>query len=221
MHDLLNYLKNPLYNSSREPRIKYFLFLFFIFFLAALLFGIISKIICTQFHIEYILLSKVEINSLKLILVGIILAPISEEILFRSLLKFRKINIILFIPISILYISFYVYKSNINQAIVLSLLLFTFLFLVSYFPKSKIESLIANNFKYFFYGTSLGFGLIHLFNYSGNIYLILAFSFIIVGPQIVGGFILGFIRMNYGLFYSILFHMATNFFVIILMGHKL
>ena len=219
MYDLLNYLKNPVYNTRREPRLKYFLFLFFISFLAALLFGIISNIICTQFQIKRI--ESGNLTLLKTILLGIILAPISEEILFRSLLRFKKINLVLFIAVITTFIAIAAYDSKLKSVVVLSIILLAFLSLLLIFHGNKIESFISSNFKYFFYATALTFGLLHIFNYTGNIYLILAFSLIIVGPQIVAGFILGFIRMNYGLVYSILFHMAINFFGIILMGHKL
>jgi len=78
------------------------------------------------------------------------------------------------------------------------------------FKVEKIHSYISKNIKFFYYFSAISFGLMHLFNFSSNIYLILLFSVFLVGPQIVAGFILGFIRLKYGLKYSILFHMAVN-----------
>jgi membrane protease YdiL (CAAX protease family) len=88
---------------------------------------------------------------------------------------------------------------------VLSLFLF-----LTIFTRKRIESFIASNFKYFFYSSSIVFGLMHSSNFTGNIYLILTFSVILGGPQIVLGLILGYIRMNHGLKYSFLFHMVVN-----------
>jgi len=69
---------------------------------------------------------------------------------------------------------------------------------------------MSSNFKYFFYVTAIVFGLLHSTNFTGNIYIIMAFSPILGGPQIVTGAILGYIRMKNGLVYSILFHILFN-----------
>ena len=218
MRDLINYLKNPVLNSSKAPRIKYFLFLFFIDFLAAFVFSFCISFIRKHFDINHIVLGLTRRDT---ILFGVIFAPITEEVIFRSLLRFKKINIILFIITLTAYVAIAAFHFKTLNVILALFILISFIILLTTIPTSKIESFISSKFKYFFYGTSLIFGLLHIFNFTGNLYLMLAFLIILTAPQIVGGLILGYIRMNYGLVYSILFHITGNGFIIILLSHNM
>ena len=216
MDTFLIYLKSPVYSSNRKPRISYLLFLLFTFIVLSISISLIALIICKLFHIKH---NEIGLTPLMTILFGVLLAPIYEEVVFRSLLKFKKKNIILFIVTVTALIGFCVFMSKIILVIILSVLLVTLVSLLITFSRSKIELFLSSKFKYFFYTTSITFGLIHVFNFTGNIYLILAFSFILVGPQIVLGFISGYIRMNYGLIYSILFHMIVNTSILLSLIH--
>lgn len=71
-----------------------------------------------------------------------------------------------------------------------------------------------NDFEYFFYGFALVFGYMHIANYelNGTIWLL---SPILVAPQILLGLLLGYIRVNIGLVYSILFHAVYNAIIVI------
>ncbi len=143
-------------------------------------------------------------------IVNLTLAPIYEEIVFRSLLRFKKENIILFVTIVPILIVIAAFISKIGAVFFLSILLLIIVSLLLTFKRNKIQQFLSSNFKYFFYGTALLFGLLHASNFSGNIYLILIFSPILGGPQIVLGLILGYIRMKNGLVYSVFFHMLVN-----------
>jgi len=153
---------------------------------------------------------EIDLSPALTLFVGIILAPIYEEILFRSLLKFKRINIFLFITTLIGLITFSILKSHAVAIVILSLILMSFLVILISIKRTHIESFISSKFKYFFYPTIFIFGIIHAFNFTGNPYAILAFSLILGSPQLVLGAILGYIRMKHGLFYSILFHMIIN-----------
>lgn len=216
MDTFLIYLKSPVYSSNRKPKIIYLLFLLFTFIVLSISISLIALIICKLFHIKH---NEIGLTPLMTILFGVLLAPIYEEVVFRSLLKFKKNNIILFIVTVTALIGFCIFMSKIILVIILSVLLITLVSLLITFSRSKIELFLSSKFKYFFYTTSITFGLIHVFNFTGNIYLILAFSFILVGPQIVLGFISGYIRMNYGLIYSILFHMIVNTSILLSLIH--
>ena len=217
MQNLLCYLKNPIYCSNKKPKVIYLLFLFCIYIGVAISIGIIGSIICNLFHIKH---DEIKLTPLMTILAGILLAPIYEEIIFRSLLKFKINNIILFIATLTFFIVYFVFRSKIELVIIFSILLFTLLFLLIIYSRSKIELFLSSKFKYFFYATALTFGLVHASNFTGDTYLILAFSLILGGPQIVLGFILGYIRMNYGLIYSMLFHMIVNTSILFSVFHK-
>ena len=57
------------------------------------------------------------------------------------------------------------------------------------------------------------FGYIHIFNYE-LITNVLLFSPILIGPQIFMGFYLGYIRIKFGLVYSICLHAMYNFILV-------
>ena len=61
--------------------------------------------------------------------------------------------------------------------------------------------------------SSLLFGFIHIINYDLN-ESHLKYLFIITSPQIFTGFVLGFIRLKYGFWYSVLNHSLYNFIIL-------
>lgn len=65
-------------------------------------------------------------------------------------------------------------------------------------------------FKYAFYSTAIIFGYIHLFNYQEINANMILFSPILVAPQILVGLYLGFIRVKFGLLWSIALHAVYN-----------
>ncbi len=207
MTRLQPYLKNPVYCANEKPGVNYFILLILGYIVSTLPVIAIAIIICKNFHIVH---NQFVFNSFETVVFGVILAPVYEEIIFRSWLKFTKPNIILFILVVSILIVYTALISKTGILIVLCILLVSILSVLKFASTTRIEFFISSNFKYFFYASALTFGLGHASNYTGNIYAILAFSFILGGPQIIAGLFLGFIRMNYGLFYSILFHIIIN-----------
>lgn len=205
---LLNYLKQPVNCLSHKPKSGNFFSLLLIYFISAIPLAILIFILFKLFNLSHIQLNPE--NPIKVILIGIVFAPIFEEIFFRSLLKYTKRNIILFLSSVIILIVYAIFKSKIEIAAFLSTIFIIILSLSLFLNRDSIEQFISSKFKFFFYTSALFFGLVHSSNFTGNIYAIVAFSLILGGPQIVLGLILGFIRMNYGLIYSILFHILVN-----------
>lgn len=70
-------------------------------------------------------------------------------------------------------------------------------------------------FPYMVYISSIGFGLIHISNYTNSGTLFLALSPIIVISQLIGGLILAFLRVRLNFLWGVLFHASWNFFVAI------
>jgi membrane protease YdiL (CAAX protease family) len=68
-------------------------------------------------------------------------------------------------------------------------------------------------FKYVFYGLTLIFGFYHITNFEIST-TILLLSPILVAPQISVGTLLGFIRVRFGLWWSILLHALYNLLLI-------
>lgn len=212
MNSFISYLKNPFYCESRKPSIVNFIALIFIYLLAAMSVGMVSFIVCEAFHLEH---NERELSPLMTILFSILLAPFFEEVLFRSLLRFKRSSILIFTSTAIALVAYSIFRSKFVQPILLSVIVLGLFLFLTIFTRKKIESFISSKFKYFFYSSSIIFGYMHAFNFTGNIYLILTFSFILGGPQIVLGLILGYIRMNHGLKYSFLFHMIVNMSIIL------
>ncbi len=210
MKNLLNYLRNPVYCSNKKPKFTYFLHLYLYFILIVIPINLGILFITKEFHIKE--QEVVGLSARHVIFLTVLFSPIYEEILFRSLLKFKKINVIIFIATNLFLWLVAFFRSKISSPIfyLILILVFGLLSILLWFGRDKVEQYVSSNFKYFFYGTALIFGLVHASNFTGNIYLILIFSPILGGPQIVLGLILGYIRMKNGLVYSILFHMLIN-----------
>ena len=73
---------------------------------------------------------------------------------------------------------------------------------LNFLDKTCLKTFYIKYFKYIFWYSAILFGLLHMFNYQGNYLIILSLSPILCFPQIVMGFILGYIRMNYGFVYG-------------------
>src|ERR1035437_4287148 len=91
---LLRFITNPYILIQRKPRIKEIIRLLVIYVLLTIPLGLISNLICKEFRITYVGISK---ESTRIILYAVFIAPILEEILFRSWLKWTKRNIYILI----------------------------------------------------------------------------------------------------------------------------
>lgn len=80
----------------------------------------------------------------------------------------------------------------------------------------------AKVFPWVFYGFTLAFALVHLSNYP-NLKEIWPLAPLLISPQLNIGVFLGFIRIRFGLLWSILFHAVYNTVVLgpILLLHEL
>ena len=136
MNSLICYLKNPFYCESRKPSIYKFIALLFFYLLASISIGIISFIVCEAFHLVH---NKQEWSPLKTILIGILLAPFYEEVLFRSLLRFKRSSILIFVPTAIAFITISIYKSKFILPILLSLFVLGLFLCVTIFIRGKEE----------------------------------------------------------------------------------
>lgn len=72
----------------------------------------------------------------------------------------------------------------------------------------------SNSFKIVFYAFTTAFGFMHISNFEMSTQVVL-FSPLLVAPQIGVGFILGFIRVKFGLVWSMALHACYNMVLII------
>jgi len=118
---------------------------------------------------------------------AVIMAPLLEEVMFRLILRFRSNFLIL-------------WSIHIGVALQLGQ------------KRSLLKTARKVWDKFYgrvFYLMTMAFGLMHIMNFepSLNIYLLAP---ILVAPQILIGINLGYLRVRFGLIWSILFHAFYN-----------
>jgi membrane protease YdiL (CAAX protease family) len=140
----------------------------------------------------------------------VILAPIVEETVFRYGLKFSRIVVAFLAWLPIYYIIKHtVSDDSMGKAIGLSLILIPIFWVLIENFRLHLERMWRINFTVIFHISAIIFGLIHLSNYSNINNYFLAIP--LVSSQIVAGYVLGFVRMKFGLFYSMGLHSVWNF----------
>jgi hypothetical protein len=140
----------------------------------------------------------------------VIMAPIMEEIMFRYGLKFSRTVITFWAWLPVYYIIKYtVSDDSMGKAIGLSSILIPILWIIIETFRLNFERMWRVNFTLFFHISAIVFGLIHLSNYSNISNYFLAIP--LVSSQIILGYVLGFVRMKFGLFYSMGLHSVWNF----------
>jgi uncharacterized protein len=140
----------------------------------------------------------------------IVFAPVIEELIFRKILRFNLTAISIVVTILLYYIvkitipkEFYIYAA-------LGVIAMTPLYrwILGFF-KSSLSLFWVKSFPFLFHIIAIGFGLIHLSNYSSINNYFLAIP--LVTSQFVSGYVLGFVRMKFGMLFSIGLHSAWNF----------
>ncbi|MGB4415393.1 MAG: CPBP family glutamic-type intramembrane protease [Paludibacter sp.] len=203
---LLNYVSKPYICQTEKPNISKLIFYCLTYFVIAFTSIIIIFPITSLFGLEHISQKGYSITA---IITGIIFAPIYEEIICRLCLIANKKNyyIVLISLISLIIIS--LFREKYWTSIIL-LVVFLLLLSLKLIKKTKLRATYNVNFKYIFWLSSILFGLLHVTNFRGNYLVLLALSPILCFPQIAMGFILGYIRMNYGFKYGVIVHMIIN-----------
>lgn len=136
-----------------------------------------------------------------------ILAPLLEECIFRYQLKNWYVAFLCWAVL----LSFLYYKVFPNQSLITAAIFFTACCVPFYFKTRKTIrfQFIKSVFKYHFYLTALVFGLVHISNYNQPLQYGWAVILLVL-PQLFIGFILGYVRMRFGLKNAMIFHATYN-----------
>jgi len=162
-------------------------------------------------------------NPLVFFILAVIIAPIIEECLFRSLIKPSQNEILVFICSWILFISLPFIPAKANLILKYSLLLLSvfiiFLFLKSIIPEKKMKKTQYYLHKYYrliWMLSALIFGYVHVWNYvSGFEFNFILF--ILIFPRIIAGYFFGRLKVqNQQLYWPILLHAMNNGIVVLL-----
>jgi hypothetical protein len=154
----------------------------------------------------------------------VITGPVIEELMCRLSLRFRP----LFLAISASVLAFFITARFIirtdpffnirytlgNLFIVLVMALLLYFFMRSF--KDTLTIFWNKYFRLIFYAFALLFGYMHLGNYYMDHYSMILLSPFFIFPYIFIGLNLGYIRLKYGIVFSILLHGFYNAFPLIL-----
>jgi len=153
-----------------------------------------------------------------LLFYGVILAPIVEEVIFRSWLGGRRACVLgLPILISLFAVAAAVIADvspMVTFAIAagLSVLVLALARQLNALPPAAQKDARWRLFPIAFYGSTVLFALLHLSNYQDG--LSSPIMLLAVLPQALVGLILGYVRMRFGLVQAIIFHALYNFVLI-------
>lgn len=217
--EFFRYLKHPVY-IRKEPvdGLHFFLLIFFYFILAIP--AAISSNICVKLEG----LSKPEFDSpfWQLFITVVFLAPLFEETLFRMLLRPVRQNLWVF---SIIITGLSVYrliKGDMILGIILAVLGVGIIpFFTSPLYRKKLQRNVVRYFPWFFYASVMAFGFVHVTNFHPLSLKVLLLAPFLTLPQLIMGTLLGFVRMKYGIIYSMLLHSTINLIGFMLSGAHL
>ncbi|MBC5992741.1 CPBP family intramembrane glutamic endopeptidase [Pontibacter cellulosilyticus] len=152
------------------------------------------------------------------LLLGVLVIPIMEEIIFRYGLRFRRSYFAaLFAGLLVVCGGFAFYLLPLLWALVIVAVLFVLyvLYLLNaYAIGDYLEQIWPQKYRLVFYSVAVLFGLMHIANYTGFDYTSAAVLLIpvLIAPQIWAGFALGYMRVKYGFFWGLFLHVAHNAF---------
>lgn len=212
--------KDLIQDMTPKQKIKSVTFHFFFLFLIS-----VSLMILIQFLLRYLFLWHIipypvihrhfyDITFLIVVIIG----PIKEELVFRLSLRFKP----LFLAISMSVLLFFIVVRKIigtdpffniwytlgNLFIILGMLIILY-FLLRLF-NNTLTRFWNKHFRLIFYILAIVFGYWHLWNYYLCHYSIILLSPLFILPYIFIGVNLGYIRLKYGIFFSILLHGFYN-----------
>jgi hypothetical protein len=213
--EFVDYLRKPLYiaEDASMSKTEKFQYLYKVLLCKLALLPILVPII--YFSKEFTEAKFIEYKDTWMMYFAVVaLAPIIEESLFRGVLRYSRWSIS--IAISLL-IGFLIELTGANDLIDLHIgfiylacfILIPIIFTFTEQFDGFLRVFWAKYFVFIFHFIAISFGLIHLTNYTNiNNYF---FALPLVTSQIILGYVLGFVRMKFGLGYSMAFHAAWNF----------
>lgn len=122
-----------------------------------------------------------------IILFGVVIMPIIEELIFRLYLRFKQ-NYLARLIILLASIT-----GQQNKIIV----------------ETQLKNFWVNNFRAIFYFSAIIFSIVHIANFEYSIKILL-FAPILIAPQFIMGLFLGYLRVRYNLILGIFMHALHN-----------
>jgi hypothetical protein len=150
------------------------------------------------------------------LLLGIIIVPFAEELVFRTGLRFRRGYFTFLLFVLLFAAGIFAFKMMpllwaLGAAFVLGVLMVIYL-MNSYAIGEFLERAWPRVYATVFYSVAALFGLVHITNYTNFNYASLALLLIpvLIAPQIWAGLSIGYMRVKYGFFWGFFLHAAHN-----------
>lgn len=222
---LLSFIRRPYFPAGRdrlgEAQLRHLIQLLFLSIAVMIVIAPIVGLIITAVKGE--LPANVnetigQASPVQLLVMGVIFAPIIEEIVFRSWLGGRRACIIGFpVLISLFALATAVgadLSPAVSVAVAAGLAVLVFAVTQKFLGLGPAAQKAARwtLFPVAFYGSAAMFALLHLSNYDGG--LSSPIMLLAVLPQFLVGLVLGYVRMRFGLIHAIVFHAFYNLVLI-------
>ena len=223
LRDFFLFMTNPQrVNTSNQPfasKVRYFIFFWLVLYLSVFVLSLFSRIACNivLFADGTDLLKHYGSNfnsipdrfGFSILVVGILIAPLTEEIAFRLPLLINR-SLILLSGCSFLAILTWNLIISGNHIGIGTVILPLIGFCLLYTNYIITASRTLNGFKYMVYISCSLFALIHILNYRPLSTLSILLSPLIVAPILLMGFGFAFMRVRFGFFWGLAAHMLIN-----------
>lgn len=146
------------------------------------------------------------------VLIIAFIAPVIEEIAFRLSLRFSVVNVTLSLGV----LSFFITNKIPHKAFdsmwlrsgIVLVTLLIFFFIIRFFSE-KLALFWKTHFRYILYFFCITFAFIHIFNFPLSFRTFLLMP-LLTFPQLLGAFVFSFVRIKYGFFIGVFFHIFNN-----------
>lgn len=163
------------------------------------------------------LMQLLEEDPFKFLILAVILAPLIEEGIFRTLIKPSANELLFFLSLWLLILAQLIIPQDVYwvlKYIFLILLgIISFLFLREVIPQvwqQKTAYILGNHYKLIWIMTSIIFGWVHVFNYVDGLQIDFQL-FLLVLPRIIAGYFFGKVKIeNESLLWPIIMHGMNN-----------
>ncbi len=216
--DLVSFLKKPIFseaNKTIKEKVLSFILILIIDLLLMLVvftfFFIFKDFLEEAFKTHKMKELLEELPVWGILILGVIVAPIGEELVFRFVLKYRKWSLYVFMPLLLsisINIIFWIVNIQVNKMVVYFICLA--LFVIFDFKFSNvIKNIFKYKFHYLFYFVTILFALVHIQNFTYSKSLLILIPLLVL-PQLFTGIFLGYLRVKLGFIWSMLLHFSHN-----------
>lgn len=223
LKDFIKFIIRPergtINNQPFGSRVRYFIFFWLVLYLTVFVASLISRVTCNLVLLldgtDLLRHYRSNFNSIpdrfgfSILLVGILIAPLTEELAFRLPLLVNRSLILLSgcSYLAILTWNLIISGNHIGiGTIILPVIGFSLLYINYIITASRTQ----DGFKYMVYISCFLFAIVHILNYRPLSVLSIILSPLVVAPILLMGFGFAFMRLRFGFFWGLAAHMLIN-----------